>query len=244
MLYGYCRVSTQKQNLERQIEMVKREYPEAIIYKDKYTGTTTERPEWLKLYNKLKTGDVVVFENVDRMSRNAEEGAALYEELYNRGVELIFIKNPGVNTSIYREKAKQAIPEEMKSLFVGKGEVIGKIPELFDWVNSILVAVAKDQIIIAFQKAEEEAQKIRERTKEGLRIAADQGRKGGRTKGQKYTTKKEKEARAKILKHSRTFGGTMTDIELIDYCGVNRNTYYSYKRKLLAEQSKADQVTE
>ena len=73
-IYGYCRISTAKQSIERQIRNIKAEYPTAHIVQEAYTGTSIFRPEWLKLYRILKSGDTVVFDSVSRMSRNAEEG--------------------------------------------------------------------------------------------------------------------------------------------------------------------------
>ena len=92
-LYDYCRISTMKQSLERQIRNIKAEYPNAIMITDTYTGVKTDRPGWSKLYQKVTAGDTIVFDSVSRMSRNAEDGYTLYEELYHRGVELIFLKN-------------------------------------------------------------------------------------------------------------------------------------------------------
>ena len=64
------------------------------LYKEKiaYTGTSITRPEWLKLYRILKSGDIEVFDSVSRMSRNAEEGFTLYEDLYHKGIRLVFLK--------------------------------------------------------------------------------------------------------------------------------------------------------
>ena len=75
-IYGYCRISTAKQSIDRQIRNIKAEYPTAHIVQEAYTGTSIFRPEWLKLYRILKSGDTVVFDSVSRMSRNAEEGFA------------------------------------------------------------------------------------------------------------------------------------------------------------------------
>ena len=83
-IYGYCRISTAKQSIDRQIRNIKAEYPTAHIVQEAYTGTSIFRPEWLKLYRVLKAGDTVVFDSVSRMSRNAEEGFALYEDLYHK----------------------------------------------------------------------------------------------------------------------------------------------------------------
>ena len=77
-IYGYCRISTAKQSIDRQIRNIKAEYPTAHIVQEAYTGTSVFRPEWLKLYRVLKAGDTVVFDSVSRMSRNAEEGFALW----------------------------------------------------------------------------------------------------------------------------------------------------------------------
>ena len=54
MLYGYCRISTGKQNIERQIRNIKAEYPDAVIVKEIYTGTKTAgRVNWLKLLKRV-----------------------------------------------------------------------------------------------------------------------------------------------------------------------------------------------
>ena len=76
MIYGYCRISTRKQNIERQARNIKQLYPNALIIKEIFTGTKLERKEWTKLEKALKAGDTVVFDSVSRMSRNADEGFA------------------------------------------------------------------------------------------------------------------------------------------------------------------------
>ena len=82
MNYGYCRVSTKKQNIERQVRNIKQEYKDAVILQEAYTGTKIEgRKEFNKLLRTVKEGDTIIFDSVSRMSRNAEEGYKLYEEL-------------------------------------------------------------------------------------------------------------------------------------------------------------------
>ena len=51
MIYGFCRISTIKQNLQRQVQNILRYNSEAKIIEEKFTGTTTDRPEWNKLKN-------------------------------------------------------------------------------------------------------------------------------------------------------------------------------------------------
>ena len=102
-IYGYVRVSTMKQSIERQIRNIKEIYPDAVIVQDEYTGTKLDRPGWTKIYKKAQAGDVIVFDSVSRMSRDAEEGFQVYEELFRRGVELIFLKEHHIDTATYKK---------------------------------------------------------------------------------------------------------------------------------------------
>ena len=107
IIYGYCRISTVKQKIQRQIDNIKREYPNAVIITEEYTGTTTNRPNWNKLYkqavSKADKGEkvTIVFDEVSRMSRNAEDGYNLYQDLYNRGINLVFLKEHHIDTNTY-----------------------------------------------------------------------------------------------------------------------------------------------
>ena len=92
-IYGYCRVSTKSQKLERQIDNISKAYPTAILFKEKFTGTKIDgREEFNKLLSKVKAGDTIVFDSVSRMSRNAEDGIKLYFELFEKGINLVFLK--------------------------------------------------------------------------------------------------------------------------------------------------------
>ena len=105
MIYGYTRISTKNQSIDRQIRNIKELYSDAIIIEEVYTGTKIYgRKEFDKLIKKVKAGDTIVFDSVSRMSRNAEEGFKLYEELYNKGIELVFIKEQHINTETYKDR--------------------------------------------------------------------------------------------------------------------------------------------
>ena len=56
MIYGYCRISTPRQNIERQVRNITDQYPDAVIYRESYTGTKLDRPEWRKLHRRLQPG--------------------------------------------------------------------------------------------------------------------------------------------------------------------------------------------
>ena len=87
-IYGYCRISTRRQSIDRQVRNILREYPDAILYEEAFTGTKLDRPKFQLLLKRVRSGDTIVFDEVSRMSRDAEEGFTLYEELYKKGINL------------------------------------------------------------------------------------------------------------------------------------------------------------
>lgn len=226
-VYGYCRISRATQSIDRQIRNITEFDSSAKLYKEAFTGTTQDRPEWLKLRKKLKQGDTVIFDSVSRMSRNADEGFAEYEELYNSGVNLIFLKERHIDTATYRAAA------DAKIEFTGN-EIADTYIEA---TNKVLMILAKQQIKLAFDQAEKEVTDLHKRTAEGMQTAKNNGRQIGRRQGAEIVTKKSIEAKKLILKHSLDFGGSLTDKEVMQMIGgIARNTFYKYKRELKAEQ--------
>ena len=225
-IYGYCRVSTQKQNIQRQIRNIRAEYPNAIILEDEYTGTKLSRPSWDKLQKNLRSGDMIVFDSVSRMSRNADEGFAEYERLFSNGVELVFLKEPQINTQTYKTAMKNAVP------MTGTA-----VDYILEGVNKFLLELAKEQIRLAFLQSEKEVEDLHQRTREGLITAKLNGKQIGLVKGAKLTTKKSIGAKEIIRTHSKEFGGALNDSECQKLAGVSRNTYYKYKAELKAELS-------
>lgn len=109
MRYGYCRTSKPKQSIERQIRNIKAAYPDAAIVQEVFTRTRLDRPEWLKLMRRIQPGDEIVFDSVSRMSGDAKEGFAAYEELYQKGVNLVYLKEPHINTETYKKALENNI---------------------------------------------------------------------------------------------------------------------------------------
>lgn len=103
MKYGYCRISRPKQSIERQIRNIKAMYPDAVIVQEVFTRTRMDRREWQKLMKRVRPGDTIIFDSVSRMSGNAEDGFAAYEELFGRGINLVFLKEPHINTDTYKK---------------------------------------------------------------------------------------------------------------------------------------------
>lgn len=231
-VYGYARVSTTKQNIDRQITNIKEKYPQAVIITEAYTGTKMERPAWSKLHKKLGASDTVVFDEVSRMSRNAEEGYQVYQELYGRGVNLVFLKEPYINTDVYRNAAQQRIEATIST---GNAATDTFTQTILEAVNQLLMDLAKQQITAAFEQAQAEVDHLHQRTSEGVRRAQAEGKQVGRATGATVTTKKSIAAKEQIRKYSKDFNGTLTDKDAMQLIGLARNTYYKYKREITAE---------
>ena len=233
--YGYCRISTPKQNIDRQERNILELYPAAHIVKETYTGTKTAgRNDWNKLYKLVtqesKTKKVrIIFDSVSRFSRNADEGCELYEALFNMDVTLVFLKEPHINTEVYKQALQNQIEIKLNTGNKATDEFINNIIEA---LNKYTIDLAKAQIRIAFEQAEKEVQDLHQRTAEGIKTAKLNGKQIGRVKGKKYATKKEKEAKEIILKNSKDFNGTNTDSEVMKIAGISRNSYYKYKAEL------------
>lgn len=236
MIYRYCRISTPRQNIERQVRNIRTEYPDAIIIKEIYTGTKIhERKEFEKLIKRLSEGDVLVFDSVSRMSRTAQEGYRIYEELYNRGVSLVFLKEPHINTSTYQQAMDNQFSVKIKTGDQASDELMSGI---LNAVNGYMLNLAKRQIQLAFEQAEKEVDDLHQRTREGIETARLNGKQIGLKSGTKLITKKSVNSKQLIQKYSRDFSGTLTDTECIKLIGISKGSYYKYKRELKLECSK------
>lgn len=94
MKYGYARVSTLQQDLESQIQALEKEGCNKI-YKDKFTGTKTDRPQFNKLLQELQAGDTLVVTKLDRFARTAAAGINLIKDLFEMGVK-VHVLNMGL----------------------------------------------------------------------------------------------------------------------------------------------------
>lgn len=99
MIYGYCRVSSKSQldnnSLEDQEQQILKEYADAKIYKEQYTGKTTDRPIFNKLLEELKEDDKLIITKLDRFCRSVKEGLDCIQQLKEKGVK-IHILNMGL----------------------------------------------------------------------------------------------------------------------------------------------------
>lgn len=247
--YGYARISRKQQSIERQIRNITAYDPTVKMYQEAFTGTTSDRPEWCRLLKRVKAGDTIIFDSVSRMSRNAEEGIEQYFELYNKGVNMVFLKERHIDTDAYREALKSAINIDCKS---GDTDTDVLIKDIMNALNKFARSKASADIKKAFEQSQKEVDDLRQRTKEGIKSrliknqelideyngdfekAMNDKRWGqvGQAEGAKLHVKKADIAKGIIKRHSSDFGGTLNDIECMKLTGLARNTYYKYKREL------------
>ena len=222
--YGYARISTPKQNIDRQVRNILAAHPQAHIIKEVFIGTKFQgRKDLDKLLRTVKPGDTIIFDSVSRTSRNAEEGFLLYQGLFNQGINLVFLKEPHINTDTYKRALQGGIPATGTN-----------VDFILDGVNKYLLALAKEQIRLAFEQAEKEVQDLHQRTAEGIETARLAGKQIGQKPGTHLVTKKSIAAKEIIMKHNKSFGGSLNDIETIRQAGITRKTFYKYKKELLS----------
>ena len=227
-IYGYCRVSSKKQNIERQVRNILAVYPTAIIVKEVFTRTSFYgRKEWDKLMRIIKPGDKIVFDSVSRMSGNADEGCEIYEVLYNKEVILEFLQEPDVNTEVFRRALENQISIHMST---GNDATDHFINAIIEALNQYTIALAKQQVRIKFEQSEKEVMDLRQRTKEGIETSRLNGSQIGHPVGTKLVVKKAVIAKKLIKQHSKDFDGTLDDMMCMKIAEVSRNSFYKYKK--------------
>ena len=152
MVYGYCRVSTKGQakdgnSLESQEEEILSKYENAEIYKESFTGTTTDRPVFNDIMNKIKENDMLVVSKLDRLARNTIEGIDIVKRIFEKKAS-VHVLNIGLledtsmgrffhttllavaelerNQIIERTQAGKAIARQKADFREGRPKVYGK----------------------------------------------------------------------------------------------------------------------
>ncbi len=225
-VYGYCRISTKKQNIERQERNILAAYPTAHIVKETYTGTRLCRKGLDKLLREVRSGDVIVFDSVSRMSRNSSDGIALYMDLMDKGIDLVFLKEPHINTETYKQALSNGV------------DLVGnEIADIYiEATNKVLRLLATKQIELAFQQAQKEVDDLKQRTAEGIETARRKGKRIGTPQGSVLNVKKKAPAMKVIRENSVRFGGTLNDTQCARAAGICRKTFYKYLYEIMESE--------
>ena len=221
--YFYMRISTQeergKQKFSRQ-ESALRKYAEGndllfdehTIYKEDRSGKNfTDRLEWCKLEKNLREGDTVVFKDISRFTREAENGYQKYMSLMNNGVNLVFLDNQTIST----EYVKQLLDVAEKQHLIAKVSLENTV-KLFLYVE--------------LDRVEQERLILQKRIKDGMEASE---KRPGRKKGtmEKLTPEFQYSIEQYLTDRS------VMQIDLMKEYNVSRNTLKKYI-KLIQEQQK------
>lgn len=237
-IIGITRISTSHQKIDRQIRNILEKYPLARIVKITCSGAKViGYEEFEKVIkevteNKANIKYKIVFDSASRMSRDSDGGCKLYEKLFNSNVDIEFLKESHINSETYKRAIKAQIETKLDTGNKATDEFVNAVIEA---LNKYSIELAKDQIKRVFDQAQKELEDLHQRTSEGMLTAKINGKQIGRPIGTKIETKKAKYAKQIILKHSKTFGGSLADDECIELCKINRQTYYNYKKSLKLE---------
>ena len=214
MLYGYARVSSREQNLDRQITaLLDAGVEERNIFKEKKSGKNfQDREEYQKLLNVLNVGDTIILTELDRLGRNMQEIEKEYQRLVvGRGCHLKFLKEDFLSTTSS-----------------------GDNPLFKDVVQPILLKLMG---YMAQQEREKTLQRQRDaynnmqRDEKG-RLIAKNGKVIGRQA--KYNSLKEDEK--KLIKD--WINGKISCLRVSKILTISRPTLYKIKREFLEEEIK------
>lgn len=211
--YFYLRISTKenndKQSFARQEKSLKAyaeandiKYTVRNVFKDDTTGSTFERDEWLELESNLNQGDTVVFKEISRFTRQAEQGYQKYMELMDKGINLVFIDNPTVSTDYISQLTSIANSQKLVT-------------------KTALESTIKLLLIVELDRVQQEREIIVKRIKQGIE-ASD--KKQGRKVGQLDKMSDELKSDIKVFISDRS----IKQVDLMNKHNISRNTLKKY----------------
>lgn len=210
--YSYMRISTKEerglQKFTRQENALQRYAKEhdieyLIDFKEDKSGKNfTDRREWNKLDNIVQPGDTIVFKDVCRFTREAEQGYKKYMELLNRGIELIFIDNPTISTDYIKQLLNVAKTQNLVA-------------------RTSLESTVRLLLIVELDRAEQERAATVQRIKDGIR-ASD--KKSGRPVGKLDKISDELKTDIRLFLNDRS----IKQVDLMKKHSISRNTLKKY----------------
>lgn len=168
-IIGIARISRGKQNIDRQIRNIQAKYPQARIIKIVCSGAKViGYKDFEKVIKEAKENIhnkkyKLVFDSASRMSRDSEGGCNLYEDLFNSNVEIEFLKEPHINTEVFRNTLNNQIELQAQTGNEATDKLINTVIQA---LNDYTIALAKEQIKKVFDEAETELKNIHQRTSE------------------------------------------------------------------------------
>lgn len=209
--YSYSRISTKeendKQSFNRQLKAFETYAKENKIeftlnFKDDKSGSSFDRAEFKKLEKIVQKGDTIVFKEISRMTRQAEEGYKKYIELLEKGINLVFIDNPTISTDYIKNLSQIAENQNIVT-------------------KTALEGIVKLLLIVELDRVEKEREIIVKRIKDGIQAS---GKVQGRKKGQLDKMTEELKDDLKKYKIDRNIKA----IDIMKKHEISRNTLKKY----------------
>jgi len=219
--YFYMRISTKessdKQSFQRQDKSLKSyaeknnlKYDNRTVFKDDVTGATFDRPDWKALESILREGDTIVFKEISRFTRQADEGFSKYMELMKNNINLIFLDNPTVST-----------------------DYISTLMDIANQQQRIAKTALENTIelllMVELDRVEQERETISKRIKQGIQAS---NKPSGRKEGTFDKLTPELESDIKIYLKNRD----ITQQSLIDKHKICRNTLKTYIKYIKVQE--------
>ena len=196
--------SFQRQNkaLEKYAEINNLKYNSRTVFKDDISGATFDRDDWKALEGILKEGDTIIFKEISRFTRQAEEGYEKYMELMDKGINLIFLDNPTVSTDYIKQLTNIADSQQL----VTKTALEGTIKLL---------------LIVELDRVQQEREIFIKRIKQGIEAST---KKSGRKFGQLDKMSDELKDDIKLFLIDRS----IKQVDLMKKHNISRNTLKKY----------------
>lgn len=212
--YSYMRISTdtERQNFARQEKALKKYAEEQSIEyliefaEEKSAKNFTDRKQFNKLDKLLQSGDTVVFKDLSRFTREAENGYKKYMEWLERGINIIFLDNPTISSDYIRQMMNTAESQDLVT-------------------KTAMEGIIKLLLIVELDRAEQQRRYISKAIKDGI-AASDKG--SGRKKGSLDKMTDELRRDLELYMHDRT----ITQKAVMEKHGISRNTLKKYVMRL------------
>ena len=212
--YSYMRISTdtERQNFARQEKALKKYAEEQSIEyliefaEEKSAKNFTDRKQFNKLDKLLQSGDTVVFKDLSRFTREAENGYKKYMEWLERGINIVFLDNPTISSDYIRQMMNTAESQDLVT-------------------KTAMEGIIKLLLIVELDRAEQQRRYISKAIKDGI-AASD--KKSGRKKGalDKMTDEVKQDLESYMV------DWTITQKAVMEKHGISRNTLKKYVLRL------------
>ncbi|SHI96506.1 Site-specific DNA recombinase [Butyrivibrio fibrisolvens DSM 3071] len=208
--YSYKRISTDQehQNFNRQIKALEKYASDHDIEylidftEEKSARNFSERPQFKKLDTLLQSGDTVVFKDLSRFTREAENGYKKYMEWLDRGINIVFIDNPTVSSDYIRQMMTTAENQDIVT-------------------KTAMEGIIKLLLIVELDRAEQQRRYISQAITDGIKASS---KKSGRKEGSMDKFTDELKADINLYLGNRS----ITQVELMKKHNISRNTLKKY----------------